>query len=67
MSTIKAVVFGAFRSAGMSDDEATPAAHARNRRGSRVLALETDVTRFQAIAVCNLALTMAVLLKLFIH
>jgi hypothetical protein len=67
MSTMEAEVFDAFRAAGVPDDKAMAAAQALNRRDTRVSAVESDVILLKWMVGFNLALTMAVLLKLFIH
>jgi hypothetical protein len=67
MSTMEAEVFDAFRAAGVPDDKAMAAAQRLNRRDTRVSAVESDVILLKWMVGFNLALTMAVLLKLFIH
>jgi hypothetical protein len=67
MSTMEAEVFDAFRAAGVPDDKAMAAAQRLNRRDTRVSAVESDVILLEWMVGFNLALTMAVLLKLFIH
>jgi hypothetical protein len=67
MSTMEAELFDAFRAAGVPDDKAMAAAQALNRRDTRVSAVESDVILLKWMVGFNLALTMAVLLKLFIH
>jgi hypothetical protein len=67
MSTMEAELFDAFRAAGVPDDKAMAAAQRLNRRDTRVSAVESDVILLEWMVGFNLALTMAVLLKLFIH
>ncbi len=67
MSTMEAEVFGAFRAAGVPDDKAMAAAQALNPRDTRVSAVESDVVLLKWMVGFNLTLTMAVLLKLFVH
>ncbi len=67
MSTMEAEVFDAFRAAGVPDDKAMAAAQALNRRDTRVSAADPDIILVKWMVGFNLALTMAVLLKLFVH
>ncbi len=67
MSTMEAEVFDAFRAAGVPDDKAMAAAQALNRRDTRLSAAESDIILLKWMVGFNLALTMAVLLKLFVH
>jgi hypothetical protein len=67
MSTMEAEVFDACRAAGVPDDKAMAAAQALKRRDTRVSAVESDVVLLKWMVGFNLVLTMAVLLKLFVH
>jgi hypothetical protein len=64
---MEAEVFDAFRAAGVPDDKAMAAAQALNRRDTRLSAAESDIILLKWMVGFNLALTMAVLLKLFVH
>jgi hypothetical protein len=64
---MEAEVFDAFRAAGVPDDKAMAAAQALNRRDTRVSAADPDIILVKWMVGFNLALTMAVLLKLFVH
>jgi hypothetical protein len=66
MSNMQADVYSAFRAIDVPEDKALKAAEALSKRDDEVVALKADVSLLKWMVGANIAMTVAVLLRLFI-
>lgn len=67
MATVQSEVFEAFRDLGIAEDKAMKAASALGKRDTDVSEVKRDIAVLRWMVGTNVALTLAILLKLFIH
>jgi hypothetical protein len=67
MSVMEAEEFDAFRSIGVPDLSAMAAAQALSRRDADVVSLKADMVLLKWMVGSVMALSVAILLKLFLH